>query len=883
MKTKSLLISLSILLLAALPATAPAQAVVAMLVDDTPGYTMDDDEQAAYNWFKANYVDKGTGKFINLEEINTDPSSTPTALEGIKAIWVCIDRDNENDFTENIPDRYNWENIKDNLRNWYKAGGNLLLTNHATVYAERLGRISVKPNTRGYSAGSDNTATWAINITPETKDRSTHPLFKRLPIWKKTDANNILEVDLQSGNYKEDHNCLWNEATVGENNAAFELAHNATVLASWGHDYVERCAGIVEFNPTSEYKGKAIAIGVAAYEWRTNQGTNEHQANIERMTANALAYLAPSLNKGEVAYLIDNTLYRTDETSDTKLDDDEIASWQWFEQTYADKGCVISCQDIEDDRVDLNNFNTLWIAIDRPGLTRGATNLPTDFITDKVKNAVTDFYKAGGNLLLTNHATQYLALTGRVRDFQDGDAFESNAINNNTNNDIWDIRTNVRQDDGVCIDRSGHPLYVGLEVFDEEGKYIHLMNASKREDFNCFWVHTPITSFQETYQCTVVGTWPDVRFDLTGIVDFRPYTHNETTYRGRAIAIGLAAYEWNANEGTNTYRGNIEKLTQNAIAYLNSKWNGSTPTGTWSEGAYKAAFADGLLDKNATSIDLRQMTGVTTVPTVEGLNPNCLVYANAGATGKNVIVNGTAAQITLSEGGNFNVPETFTAQNIQYTREFANTGWFSTTLPFVPTDLGSLQFEELANVKNTGGALSLVFSPVALPEAGKPYIVHVGTAGSQTFSATNVQVSGTTSETNGTGAVMRPCYATTSGEGKYMLKADGSAFAKGGASSTIGAFRAYIELTGSSAGAPARLVVSHTGEEGGGATNLEGTRVMQTTDGLAGIYANTEQDVLVYSANGQLIDRLHLSEGFNALTHLPKGLYLVNQQKLIIR
>lgn len=882
MKTKSLLISLSILLLAAFPAAVSAQAVVAMLVDDTNGYTMDDDEQAAYNWFKTNYVDKGTGKFIPLEQVNNDPSAI---LEGVEAIWVCIDRDNENDFAENIPNKYNWGNVRSNLTNWYKAGGNLLLTNHATVYAERLGRINVKPNTRIYGAGSANSDTWAINLKPESADHSMHPLFKRLPIWEKTDASNILEVNLQNGDFKENHNCLWEgEGTVGANNAAFETAYNATVLASWGHAYVEKCAGIVEFNPTDVYKGRAIAIGVAAYEWYTNEGTNQYRANIERMTANALAYLAPSLNKGDVAYLIDNTLYRTDNTDEPKLDDDEIASWQWFEQTYADKGCVISCQDIEAGRVSLNRFKTLWIAIDRSGLTRGATNLPAEFITDKVKNAVTEFYKAGGNLLLTNHATQYLALTGRVRDFQEGDSFESNNIEGGKS-DIWDIRTNVRQAPDQTIDRSGHPLYVGLEVSNEEGKYIHLMNAPTREDFNSFWIdyNIPITTFQETYQCTVVGTWPNDRTDLTGIVDFRPCTRNETTYRGRAIAIGLAAYEWNANEGTNTYRGNIEKLTQNAIAYLGIQWDGSKLAGPWSESAYQAAFADGLLDKNATSIDLRGMTGVTTVPTVEGLNPNCLVYANAGATGPNVIANGTAAQITLSEGGNFNVPETFTAQNIQYTREFANTGWFSTTLPFVPTDLGSLQFEELANVKNTDGALSLIFTPVASPEAGKPYIVHVGTAGSQTFSATNVQVSGATSETSGTGAVMRPCYATTSGEGKYMLKADGSAFAKGGASSTIGAFRAYIALTGSNPGAPARLIVSHTGEGGGGATNLEGTRVMQTTDGLAGIYADTEQDVLVYSANGQLVDRLHLSEGFNALTHLPKGLYLVNQQKLIIR
>ena len=83
-----------------------------------------------------------------------------------------------------------------------------------------------------------------------------------------------------------------------------------------------------------------------------------------------------------------------------------------------------------------------------------------------------------------------------------------------------------------------------------------------------------------------------------------------------------------------------------------------------------------------------QMQGIT--------NPNLLVYVNeaskAPAGVQNVIVNGTAAQIVLTDASgnnNFFCPEPFTAQSISYTRNFSQTteigvsrGWETIALPF---------------------------------------------------------------------------------------------------------------------------------------------------------------------------------------------------------
>lgn len=90
-------------------------------------------------------------------------------------------------------------------------------------------------------------------------------------------------------------------------------------------------------------------------------------------------------------------------------------------------------------------------------------------------------------------------------------------------------------------------------------------------------------------------------------------------------------------------------------------------------------------------------TGALTAEQMQGItNPNLLVYVNeaskAPAGVQNVIVNGTAAQIVLTDASgnnNFFCPEPFTAQSISYTRNFSQTteigvsrGWETIALPF---------------------------------------------------------------------------------------------------------------------------------------------------------------------------------------------------------
>ena len=98
---------------------------------------------------------------------------------------------------------------------------------------------------------------------------------------------------------REDHNCMWDLNSYGFNIPAdgpnvvkaFETENTATVLSTWGQVTDFCCGGIIYFAPTPTYKGKCVAIGLAAYEWNQNSGVNLYQSNIEQITKNSFEIL----------------------------------------------------------------------------------------------------------------------------------------------------------------------------------------------------------------------------------------------------------------------------------------------------------------------------------------------------------------------------------------------------------------------------------------------------------------------------------------------------------------------------------------------------------------------------------------------------------------
>lgn len=255
---------------------------------DTPEEIEDDDEKASYAWFKKQFVN---GKVI------TPAMLTSEDLSVYDVIWVHIDRVGIGAGSDKLPLS---ADVVAALTAYYKNGGNLFLSNHATQLVVPLGRTERAPGIFGDGEEGDGSDIWTINANIGMEyDHRAHPIFASMVI--STDAFPHETFPLIGPGRREDHNCMWDLNSYGfpdlYPNAgnvvkAFEEENNATVLATWGHVTDYCCAGMVEFAPTTEYQGTCIAIGLAAYEWNQNSNLNIYQDNIALMTKNILHYLS---------------------------------------------------------------------------------------------------------------------------------------------------------------------------------------------------------------------------------------------------------------------------------------------------------------------------------------------------------------------------------------------------------------------------------------------------------------------------------------------------------------------------------------------------------------------------------------------------------------
>lgn len=263
----------------------------------------DDDEIAAGNWF----ITKG-GVFVSL----TDIANETTDLTDFEAIWIHLDRiietgDPVDDFVNIHLAPYTDADVLDAIKTFYENGGNLLLTTHASHYLIDLGRFHIRPEVNGFGAGSSNDDTWFANAalgtwtaTPQVFDHTGDPLFEGLTYEMQIRDNGLeyKQFPLIGSGSKEDHNCLWNMDYVSANDNPDKYnelytAYQLTPLAMWPHIQDYYGGAVIRWDANDDYLGKCITIGLAAYEWNQNSGANTYQSNIEQLTENALAELAP--------------------------------------------------------------------------------------------------------------------------------------------------------------------------------------------------------------------------------------------------------------------------------------------------------------------------------------------------------------------------------------------------------------------------------------------------------------------------------------------------------------------------------------------------------------------------------------------------------------
>lgn len=540
---------------------AKAQTKVGIFVEKTTG--LDDDEQAAYDWFHNSYK-PGHG----LEKVVFTPDNISNLnANDVKVLWIPINRQGDNESVVKPSAIYN--HVK-TLKEYVQDGGNLYLTNHATLLTSAIDRITeqYKPNTVSYGAPGENKDAWGVNPRFADMDYRGHVLYSDFVAGSKND-----NYFLNSGTSKEDHNCLW---TGVSSYTDFIKATNSHILGKWSENGDTNNFGVVEFMPTGVYKGTILCNGLAAYEW--NCEGNEFVNNIKKFTENSISYLA-TIDK-KIGFLVPGSEYS--EYSQKYKEwgaDDDAKALEWFQTFYGAKAKLVTPNDLAS--LKPAEVPVLWVPINHDGVS-AYENIKVVYRNSV--DALKSYAQKGGNLYLTNYAALFVEKMGRTNGNDLGGGLYANQYEIKN----WYFEENERKDNGIRymitpgFNKSGYFPYAGLA--DDTG-ILKTSQFGLKEHHGIMWklegdiVNSNPDKFKTFEDGTHSVIWglPDIIGDYAraSVIEFQPY--NE--YLGTIFANGDFSYEWDeaardgdgkpqGGTGKNIYQYNIERYTSNILNYL---------------------------------------------------------------------------------------------------------------------------------------------------------------------------------------------------------------------------------------------------------------------------------------------------------------------------
>ena len=551
---------------------AKAQTKVGIFIEKTTG--LDDDEQAAYDWFRDKYK-PGHG----LEKVEFTPDNiSGLSASDVKVLWIPINRQGDNE--DVVKPKAIYDHVEA-LKNYVQDGGNLYLTNHATLLVSEIGRIPAdyKPNTVTYGDPVNISIDdpWGVNPRFADMDYRGHVLYSDFKAGSR-ESNYFLN----SGPSREDHNCLWKDFNYTD----FINATNSHILGKWSDNGDTKNFGVVEFMPKAEYKGTILCNGLAAYEWSCEG--NKYVDNIKRFTENSISYLA-TIDK-KIGFLVPGNDYAA--LYNKWGADDDAKALEWFQTFYGAKAKLVTPEEL----ASLNpaEVPVLWVPINHDGVS-AYDNI--DPVYRNSVDALKSYAQKGGNLYLTNYAALFVETMGRTNDSDLGEGLQANQYEiknyffteddykNNTNSDGRKdngIRYIIKINETTGFDKSGFFPYAGLA--DATG-ILKISQFGLKEHHGIMWKlegtidnsdPNKFTKFEGGTHSVIWGL-PDIIGDYAraSVIEFQPY--NE--YLGTIFANGDFSYEWDEaarngegepqdGTGKNIFQYNIERYTSNILNHL---------------------------------------------------------------------------------------------------------------------------------------------------------------------------------------------------------------------------------------------------------------------------------------------------------------------------
>lgn len=250
------------------------------------------------------------------------------------------------------------------------------------------------------------------------------------------------------------------------------------------------------------------------------------------------------------------------------------------------------------------------------------------------------------------------------------------------------------------------------------------------------------------------------------------------------------------------------------------------------------------LSADVTSIDMRNASTLgVDINQFFFKNPNTIVYADAAYDHANVVVNGTAKSLELTDANAFNAPENFTAETVKLTRSLQN-GINSFVLPFYvfAEELGC----KVATYKDCTLGTVANFETVESVAANTPFLT-IGAKEAKDLTFGSKDIVATTSEL---GTDFVGVYTHTNAEGFYGINKEGK-LQMGASDAYVNPFHAYLNV-----------------DKQLEAVAFDGS----TVTAINGIAADKVADTAVYDLSGRRVNG-----------KLNKGLYIMNGKKVVVK
>ena len=312
-----------------------------------------------------------------------------------------------------------------------------------------------------------------------------------------------------------------------------------------------------------------------------------------------------------------------------------------------------------------------------------------------------------------------------------------------------------------------------------------------------------------------------------------------------------------------------------------------------------AATSSVTVPSNAVAVNLVGVANTVTSVTPNS-NPNTLYYIGesetvpSGLSNSNLVKGATATEIVLTEGYNFIIPTTFTANSIKYkmmptTGTNGTGGWTTISLPFDVTSVTAdgAAIDWFHSKEETGKNFwlrqfvgidgnTVMFGDAERMEANVPYIVAFPTDrwgaeynlvgkniifhGENAMLVADALMRLVTSKANFEGTT-----TTNQVEDSYLLNAAGTTFELG--NGEVSPFQAYFKPKGETTLA-AKLAIKFVDDD-----DVTGITNLQTEDG--------NSVATVYTLSGTQIGTVRILNGKPQIESLPKGVYVINGKKII--